>query len=124
MRVIIAGGRDFDDMQALVVAIKESGFEITEVVSGGATGADTLGLYWARANGVSERIFQAKWAKHGLAAGPRRNREMAQYADALIAMPGGRGTSNMVNEAQRRGLPVYIAPPSLSSISARGEASL
>ena len=71
MKVIIAGGRCFEDMVALVAAIKASGFEITEVVSGTApdykkamrgekqVGADILGVYWARANGIPERIFPA-----------------------------------------------------------------
>lgn len=111
MKVIIAGGRDFNDMTALVAAIKASGFEITEVVSGQAAGADFLGLYWARANGVPEKLFPAKWTIFGNSAGPRRNREMADYADALIAMPGGRGTANMIAEARKRGLKVFEATP-------------
>jgi hypothetical protein len=107
MKVIIAGGRDFNDMTALVAAIKESGFEITEVVSGRASGADMLGLYWARANGVPETHFPAQWDIFGKASRLIRNRRMAKYADALIAMPGGRGTASMIAEARKRGLPVY-----------------
>lgn len=108
-RVIIAGGRDFDDMPALVKVIKNSGFEIGEVVSGCAPGADTLGLYWARANGIPEKLFPAQWGLLGKVAGPIRNRKMAEYADALIALPGGRGTDNMVREAYKRGLKVHDA---------------
>lgn len=107
MRVIIAGGRDFTDMLALVAAIKASGFEISEIVSGGQTGADTLGLHYARANGIRERMFPYEGIL-GRAGGPVRNRKMAEYADALIAMPGDRGTANMVYEAMLRKLKVYV----------------
>ena len=39
MKVIIAGSRTLSDSRPVVDAINASGFEITEVVSGGATGA-------------------------------------------------------------------------------------
>ncbi len=111
MRVIIAGGRDFNDATALDVAIawaEERGIRITEVVSGRARGADALGEAWALAHGVPVKLFPADWNRFGHAAGPRRNTDMADYAEALIALPGGRGTRDMIAKARSRRLLVYV----------------
>ena len=110
MKTIIAGGRDIDDFNLVKEAVKESGFEITEVVSGKAAGADTLGEQWAEKNGVPVKEFPADWELHGKSAGPIRNREMVQYAEALIALWDGqsRGTSNMIQNARAYGLEVHI----------------
>jgi hypothetical protein len=110
MIVIIAGGRDYLDYENVKARIPESEFEITEIVSGGATGADALGERYAKEHGIKLRRMPADWAKHGKAAGPIRNREMAQVADALIAFWDGesRGTKNMIEEAEKRGLRVKV----------------
>ena len=109
MRVIVAGGREVTDPALVAKAIEASGFEITELVSGGARGVDALGEAWALAHGLPVRIFRADWKKHGRKAGPLRNREMAAYAEALIAIPtGGPGTQNMIKEAWLAKRPQYI----------------
>lgn len=109
MKVIIAGGRDFNDMLALRAAVEASGFDVTEIVSGCAPGADTLAIYYANANGIPVERFRAQWGVFGKLAGPMRNAKMARYADALVALPGGRGTANMIQEARRQHLKVYVA---------------
>ena len=112
MKTIIAGGRDFEDYESVVEAIyyflKKIG-PISEVVSGHACGADTLGERWAKENGIPLTVFPADWARYGKSAGHMRNKQMAEYADALIAMPGGAGTRNMIAQARDRGLKVYTA---------------
>lgn len=108
MRVIVAGGRDFNDRRTLDAAMQQCGFEITEVVSGGAPGGDRLGEQWAQDHGIPVRRFQADWKTHGNAAGPKRNEEMAQYGEALVALPGGKGTDDMIRRARQHGLPVFI----------------
>lgn len=110
MKVIIAGGRDFTNYALVEEAIKRSAFEITQVVSGNAKGVDTLGEVWALANNVPVEAFPADWATHGRAAGPIRNREMADYADALIAIWDGesKGTANMIMQARNKKLNVFI----------------
>ncbi len=110
MRVVIAGGRDITDYQMVVSAVTQSKFDITEVVSGGAPGADSLGERYAQATGIKLTIFKADWDTHGKAAGPIRNREMAHYAQALIAVWGGksRGTGNMIEQARKLNLPVFV----------------
>jgi hypothetical protein len=82
---------------------------ITEVVEGGAPGFDAFAKKWAKYHGIPVKEFAADWDKHGRAAGPRRNEEMARYADALIAFHGGKGTDDMIRRARKHGLVVYIA---------------
>lgn len=119
MRVIIAGTRykdkenkiPFDDYNLVVEAIERSGFKITEVVSGTAIGADRLGEQWARANNVPIKEMPADWIRHGNAAGPMRNRQMAEYADAAVVVWDGKspGSRNMVENMIRRKKPYYVA---------------
>lgn len=106
MKVIIAGGRDITIQELVdetVAEFQATIGEITEVVCGGATGVDTLGKRWAESRRIPVKTFPAEWNKHGAAAGPIRNREMAKYADALILVWDGksRGSASMKREAQR-----------------------
>lgn len=117
MKVIIAGSRNIKLYQTVVdginLAIKEWGIvteDIHEVISGGAIGPDQFGEQWAKLNGIPIVILAASWQLQGKAAGPIRNQEMANRADALIAIWDGksRGTRDMINKANRRGLKVYV----------------
>lgn len=110
MKTIIAGGRYITDYQLVIDAVRLSGFVITEVVSGGASGVDALGEKWAIEHSVPVKKFPANWEKFGKKAGPLRNEQMADCADALIAVWDGlsRGTLNMIENADRRGLKVYV----------------
>ena len=108
MKCVLAGGRDYrfsiDDIVYLD-SLRLS-LPITEVVTGGASGADTDGARWARQHLLPLRTFPANWQLHERSAGPIRNREMAAYAQALVVFPGGRGTANMVRAALNRRLVV------------------
>jgi hypothetical protein len=110
MKVIIAGGRDFNNYFLLLEGVVESGFDITSVVSGCAQGADTLGELFARDMDLPVHQFPANWDKYGRAAGPIRNGEMANFGEALIAFWDGKssGTKNMIQQAQSKGLQVYV----------------
>ena len=110
MKVIIAGGRDYHNYDTLLEAIKESQFEISTVVSGGAKGVDALGERYAIETNRTLNIYAADWETHGRAAGPIRNRKMAENADALIALWDGqsRGTKNMIETATKKGLIVFV----------------
>jgi hypothetical protein len=110
MKVIIAGSRDIFDYDIVKKAIEESKFEITEVVSGNARGVDSLGERWAYEHKIPVKRFPADWDKHGKAAGPIRNSEMANYSEALIAIWDGssRGTNNMIDIAKKKNLKVFV----------------
>jgi hypothetical protein len=108
MKVIVAGSRTICDYHIVNTAIWASGFKITEVVSGGARGVDTLGERWAKLNRIPVRRFLAEWEKFGRSAGPRRNEQMAYYGDALILIWDGKsaGSRNMLNIARARRLKI------------------
>lgn len=110
MRVIIAGGRNVHDYSKLLEAIDECQFPIATVVSGGAKGADAMGERYAEEMNLKLNLFYPDWDLHGRAAGPIRNRKMAENADALIALWDGqsRGTKNMIETAKKLGLLVYV----------------
>jgi hypothetical protein len=111
-KVIIAGGRFFEDYELLKrkcskILLNYEPSQI-EIVSGAARGADALGERFAYDNQIAVRRFPADWNAHGNSAGPIRNRQMAEYADALIAFHDGksRGTANMIETAESLGLVV------------------
>ena len=112
-RVIIAGSRYFTDYDLLVQRCDNSlahVIEPIEIVSGAAPGADRMGELYATARGYSLVKFPAQWNKFGRSAGPIRNRQMAEYANALIAFPLGKsfGTRNMIATAKELGLSVQM----------------
>lgn len=109
MKVIIAGSRDIEDYELIDVAVRESGFTVTEVVSGTARGVDKLGERWAEEYNIPIKRFKPDWSI-GRSAGIIRNTEMASYADALIAIWDGysRGTKHMIDYAKSKGLMVYV----------------
>ena len=90
MKVIIAGGRNITDYNIVKTAYHKSGFQATEIVSGAARGVDYLGELFAKDNCIAIRSFPADWNKYGKRAGPLRNLQMAEYADALIAVWDGK----------------------------------
>ena len=111
MKTIIAGSRSITDLSVIYKAVEESGFTITEVVCGGARGVDSLGRKWAgNGNRIPVKLFLPDWANQGKSAGYKRNVEMANYADALIAIWDGisKGTQHMINIAEQKGLKVFI----------------
>ncbi len=108
MKVIIAGSRHINDIEFILNAIDESGWEITEVVCGMASGVDRIGKAWAEEMNIPVKPFPADWNRYGKSAGPIRNGEMADYADAAIVIWDGksRGSKNMIEQMGRRGKPV------------------
>ena len=123
---IIAGSRTVENYEIVEMAIAASGFRITEVVSGCAPGADTFGELWAKQHMIPIKRFPAIWAdlshpnavikvnnrgqKYDAMAGKRRNQQMADYADQLIAVWDGvsRGTHDMIERARYNGLTVFV----------------
>lgn len=110
MKTIIAGSRTINDPSLVEEAVRKSGFKITEVLSGGARGIDRLAEAWARRSNLPVRCFPADWKRYGKRAGFLRNEEMAEHAEALIAVWDGEslGTRHMIEVAERKGLKIWI----------------
>lgn len=110
MKTIIAGGRNITKYSYVEDAVLQSGFDITEVVSGCARGADALGEMWANKHNIPLSMFPADWDNLGKKAGHVRNCQMGDYAEALIALWDGesRGTKHMIDYATKNGLEVFV----------------
>jgi hypothetical protein len=120
VRVVIYGGRDWDDQVRMNLVLDRLHEErrFTEVINGGQVsrdnerglvyGADYQAAVWARARGIRVRYFYALWGMHGRAAGPIRNgRMVAEGKPELgIQFPGGAGTRNMRGHLDRAGIEV------------------
>ena len=101
MKLAIIGSRNFTDQSRFDVwmtDVVELWGMPTEVVSGGARGADTLGERWAKKNNIPTSIFRPDWIKYGKAAGPIRNRDIIAQATHVVAFPSrrGRGTQHSI----------------------------
>lgn len=111
-KIIIAGGRDFQKYELLIDKCDEilRHYDGVELVGGGAKGADALGKHYAELRQYDYKLFPADWDKHGKSAGPIRNKQMAEYADALIVFWDGksRGSANMIKQARKLNLEVHI----------------
>ena len=112
MKVIIAGGRTFNDYDLLCQSCDKALSLQTEIeiVSGTANGTDKLGEKYANEKEYPIKQFPADWDKYGKSAGYKRNEEMAKYADALIAFWDGKskGTKHMIDLAKRYELKVKL----------------
>jgi SLOG family YspA-like protein len=110
MRILVCGGRDFSDKQLLFDTLDRIDVErpISLVIHGAAHGADSFAGEWAMENLKAWAAYPADWTKHGKAAGAIRNRRMLVEGrpDLVVAMPGGRGTANMIKIAHADGVEV------------------
>ncbi len=106
---LICGGRDFTDQKqfngAMIEVVQQYGLP-HRVVHGAARGADTLAGQWATNLKIEVFEYPADWKKHGKAAGPIRNGRMLSLhkPDLVIAFPGGRGTADMIKQANEAGV--------------------
>lgn len=117
MRVIIAGGRDFNNYPLLreecIKILHSHQYKPVEIVPDGARGADKLGEKFAKRFNYPLKVFPANWDKYGKRAGYLRNKEMAEYASPdgmLIAFWDGksRGTRLMIDLANKYNLEIHV----------------
>jgi len=128
MKVIVAGSRSIKDYALVAKAIEGVDIQITELVSGTAKGVDQLGERWATENQVPIKRFPADWknldavgavvrtghyGQYNAKAGFDRNKQMADYAEALVAVYDGKskGTASMIKLAREQGLQVFVYKP-------------
>ncbi len=110
MRVLVCGGRDFNNEDYLLEAlhILDMRVKISAIIQGGARGADLLARKVAEECNIPMFEFRAQWKQHGKAAGPIRNKRMLEEGnpDMVLAFPGGPGTANMIAQARAADVPV------------------
>jgi len=114
-KVIIAGSRGFSNYKLLheqcnkFLREKRKTYNII-IISGNARGADFYGEQYAKDEGFALEVYPADWKKFGKSAGFRRNEQMAEIADALIAFWDGKshGTKHMIDIMKEKNLDVRV----------------
>lgn len=116
--VLVCGGRAYDNQDRVFEVLDKLDKELGGVdiiIQGGAgklitmkegfkpIGADLIAMWWAKARGIDNRTFKAKWHSYGKAAGMIRNKEMLNEGkpNLVVAFPGGKGTANMIKQAKK-----------------------
>lgn len=127
MRIVVTGGRNFGDFDAVDRALSAVNRKhgIALLIQGEADGADALCKKWALSHGIPTMNVAAEWDNterpgavvrrrrdgkyYDAAAGGVRNQRMIDEGapDAAVAFPGGRGTADMVARLKRHGIPVW-----------------
>lgn len=131
MKIIIAGGRDFNNYKLLkyktleILKTLPSGTSIV-IVQGGAEGADSLAKMFAKERGAVCQQVDADWSdlyapgamikegryghRYNARAGFDRNVKMAKMSQMLIAFWNGSspGTKHMIETARLQGLVVHV----------------
>jgi hypothetical protein len=134
MKILVCGGRDFSDYNALArhldaanrryrilmggEPVTDRAEPLTHIVHGGAQGADRMAGLWARRAGIQEVRCDANWDYYSNGAGPKRNKAMLALLtrpDYVMAFPGGDGTADMIEQALRAGF--TVVEPMAATIS-------
>jgi hypothetical protein len=112
MKLAVIGSRTFKDYDLMKEELSKlnSKEEITEIVSGGAKGADSLAERYAKEFNIPVKVFEANWDKHGRRAGPLRNIKIVDYCDSLIAFWDSKstGTKHSIGLAKEQKKSVVI----------------
>lgn len=123
MKLLIAGSRTYANQLIRVVTLLDSimdnidapemkdvnpGFcmsDITEVISGCASGIDHAAIVWAENHKIPVTKMPADWQKLGAGAGFIRNEEMAKLCDTAIIIWDGKskGTQDMMTRLDTHG---------------------
>jgi hypothetical protein len=109
MKVILAGSRTIADFNLLVKAINkaydEEGISITEIISGGAKGVDTLAEQFSEEANIPITVILAQWGIYGKKAGILRNIDMSNSgSEALICLWDGisPGSKHMIDHSHTK----------------------
>lgn len=126
MKLIIAGGRDFNDYELLELECKAYiSLNLGDdwlykdndwldrnifIINGGCEGADKLGKKFSDDYEVSSITINANWKLSGKSAGPIRNNQMADICShAIIFWDGSsRGSKNMIDICIQRNIPYKV----------------
>jgi len=123
-RIAVGGGRDFQDYGRLKYDLSDFIVRLHEgaeddhpgekvgitIVSGGASGADSLAKRYAKEFLCDYVEFLPDWTTHGRAAGFIRNQLIVDAATHLLAFWDGqsKGTTHSIALAKKKGIPVEI----------------
>ena len=83
---------------------------VTEIVSGGAKGVDACAREYALAQGIKLTEFLPEYEKYKRGAPLKRNLQIIDYADEVLAFWDGksRGTKFVIDQCQKRNKKVTV----------------
>ena len=94
MRIAVVGSRGWTDEQAIKRYI-DSLPTGSVIISGGASGVDSMAEKHARARGLEVVVFEADWSK-GNDAGAKRNAVIVANSDVVVAFWDGKSKGTMI----------------------------
>lgn len=103
MKITITGSRNWTNTDLLIETLER--YTITELIHGGATGADQLAANWAKEKSIKITERKPDYDTHKSTATHVRNSEMVQMADGVIAFWDGesKGTASTIEKARKAG---------------------
>jgi hypothetical protein len=116
MKVAVIGSRCADESSYLPLC-EAVPLGASEILSGGAPGADALAKRYAAEGGLLFREFLPNYERYGKNAPLVRNAEIVQHADYVIAIWDGvsKGTGSVIMECLKTYTPVKVIDCSPSS---------
>ena len=106
MKVAVIGSRDIKEIN-IGEYLKD---DVTEIVSGGAKGADALAREFAIEHGIKLTEFLPEYNRYKRGAPLKRNIQIAEYADKVLAFWDGksRGTKFVIDYCKNNSIPVEV----------------
>lgn len=107
MIIAVIGSRNFSDYKLLESTLASIP-AITQIVSGGAKGADSFAEIYAKQHQLPLVVLKPDWKQYGKGAGIVRNRKIIEAADMVVAFWDGesKGTASSLAMAKTKGIPV------------------
>ena len=108
MKVAIVGSRKVNPTGEMFALNIPAG--VTQIITGGAIGADQAGEKYARKNKIPVEVIKPDYKKYGKAAPHVRNAEIFQKADFIVFFWDGlsRGTLSVLKMAEKKGKPFRL----------------
>ncbi len=112
MKLLIVGSRTITEFD-LTGHIPE---ETNLIISGGAKGIDKVAEQYADSHNIEKMIILPKYEKFGRAAPIKRNEEMVDLADTVLAIWDGesRGTEYTLKYAQKKNKKIIKLIPTVN----------
>ena len=106
MKLLIVGSRSIKDFDLSPYIPRETEL----IISGGASGLDTIAEQYADTHKISKLILHPKYDKYGKAAPIKRNEVMVDLADQILVVWDGksRGTAHTINDARKKNKPITL----------------
>jgi hypothetical protein len=105
MKVGIVGSRTITNYETIKEVLDKTLEKDDVIISGGASGVDSLAEMYARLNNLSCEVYKAEWDNYGKSAGFIRNSKIVEESDYIIAFWDGisKGTLDTIKKAENVG---------------------